>query len=842
MKRTIYTGTRLQEISFPLGGIGTGSVGLAGNGRLIDWDIFNRPNKGSVNGHTHFAVKAMQGDKLIDARILTGDVTTGLTGQHSAAAGHSGFGYGITNTSMQGFPHFRNCTFTGEFPLAEIALSDPDSLITAEIRAFNPFIPHNERDSSIPAAFFEITVTNNTGMTVEMTVSGTLANPRGESVNRYFEDGAVKGIYLDGAPLDKSSPDHADMTLALIADEVSYQENWYRGAWFDGLETYWRNFTETRRYAPRAYAEPGRCDPANLAAHKTVAPGERFTVRYAMAWYAPVKPDQWKWGEEEPQTVRNYYSYLFADSKAAAVYALTEWDRLYADTKLWHDELFASTLPEEVLDAVSATSSVLKTETSLRVNEAGDFWGWEGLSERAGSCHGTCTHVWNYAYTMAFLFPALERNIRENDYRYNQRESGSMCFRTRLPFGRNNGGMRACADGQFGGVIKTWREWKLCGDDAWLASIWPRVKKSLEFAWSEENTDRWDADKDGVLEGRQHHTLDMELFGPSSWLEGFYLGALKAGAEMAEAMGEPESAKEYLALFEKGKKWTAENLFNGEYFCQKVDLADKALIERFGAMNYWNDEAGQIKYQIGGGSIIDQMLAQWHADIIGLGELFDPAQVDTALRSMWKHNWKENMRSHYNTFRLFAVNDEAGAIICGYPEGAEKPAIPIPYAQESMHGFEYALAGLYISRGFIKEGLRIVKGVRDRYNGDNRNPWNEIECGNNYARSMASFALLPILSGMKFDMREGLLGFEPKTSKDSFRCVWSVGKAWGRVQIGEATEITVLCGALPLRKLALPYMEAKSVEVDGKAVGFTTVDGVIVLDAAVSVTKRILVK
>ncbi|MBQ8510007.1 MAG: hypothetical protein IJ493_08890 [Clostridia bacterium] len=838
MTRTTFTGRQTNEISFPLGGIGTGSIGLAGNGRLIDWEIFNRPNKGSVNGHTHFAVKAMKDGRLVDARILNGDVYKDLAGQMG-----DNFGKGLNNATMQGFPHFRDCTFTGEFPLAVVELADPDAACTAKVTAFNPLIPHNDRDSSIPAGFFEITVTNITDETLDFSVSGTLKNPKGESVNRYFEQDGVKGIYLDGAPLDKSSPDHTDMTLATIADDVSYQEYWYRGSWFDGLETYWRNFTEQERFTNRSYDGPGKGDCANLCTHKTVKPGESFTVRYIIAWYSPIKPDQWKYGDEQPMEVRNYYSYLFEDSRAAAVYSLTQWERLYGDTKRWHDELFASTLPEEVVEAVSATMSVLKTETSIRIGEKGNFYGWEGLNEHSGSCEGTCTHVWNYAYVMAFLFPELERGIRENDYVYNQKPSGEMVFRTRIPFGRGIGGFRACVDGQMGGVIKVWREWKLCGNNDWLKSIWPEVKKSLEFAWSEENHDRWDRDKDGVLEGRQHHTLDMELFGPSSWLEGFYLGALKAGAEMAEAMGEPEAAKEYLALFEKGRAWCAENLFNGEYFDQKVDLADKAMLESFGALNYWNEEAGQIKYQIGEGCEIDQLLAQWHADIIGLGELFDPEQVKTALANMYKNNFKETMRGHYNTFRLFAMNDEAGAIICDYPEGAVKPAIPIPYAQESMHGFEYAFAGLLMSRGFIDEGLRVVRSIRDRYRGDNRNPWNEIECGSNYARSMASFALLPILSGMKFDLTKGLLGFDPIVSRDGFRCVWSVGEAWGNVQIGGATRIEVAAGKLTLANLALPYMDGvRSVEVDGKAVSFTVEGGVIVLNEPVSVEREIIVK
>ena len=830
--RTTFEGQSTNEISFPLGGIGTGSVGLAGNGRLIDWEIFGKANKGSVNGHTHFAVKAERGGRLIDARVVCGDIYKNLAGQTGLD-----FGTGLTNTSMQGFPHFRSCEFTGEFPLASLDLSDPDAAMSVKLSAFNPFIPHNSKDSSIPAAFFELEVTNTTAGALDFSVAASLANPSEKSLNRFFDDG-FKGISL-GNPDDNSG-----LALSTDASDISYQENWYRGGWFDHLETYWRNFTETRRFGNRHYDEPGKRDTATLCAHKRLEPNESFRVRFVLAWYYPVKPDQWKWGGESEVEVRNYYSFLFDSAKSAALFSLSEWDRLYRATKRWHDELFASTLPEDVVEAVSANCSVLKTETSIRVGEKGDFYGWEGLYEKAGSCPGTCTHVWNYAYVMPYLFPDLERGIRENDYRYNQTENGGMVFRTRLPFGRGgkptSAWFRPCADGQFGGIIKTWREWKLSGDTEWLRSLWTEVKASLEYAWSDKNPDRWDENRDGVLEGRQHHTLDMELFGPSSWLEGFYLGALKAAAEMADALGDPDGDK-YRELFERGKKWTAENLFNGRHFIQKIDLTDKSLIDRFGADNYWNSEAGQIKYQIGEGSEIDQLLAQWHADIIGLGELFDEKQVDTALSEMFRLNFKENMRGHYNTFRLFAVNDEAGAIICEWDKDAKKPAIPIPYAQESMHGFEYAFAGLLLSRGFIDEGLRVVKSVRDRYRGFNRNPWNEIECGSNYARSMASFALIPILSGMRADMTRGELSFKPILPGD-FRSVWSVGDAWGNVQLGKESRLEIIDGGLRLKKLGLPVGGVKSVEVDGNPVGFRTENGFIVFDSEIAAKSSIIIK
>ncbi|MBQ9544010.1 MAG: hypothetical protein IJV00_02650, partial [Clostridia bacterium] len=784
MKRTVFKNDALNEISFPLGGIGAGCIGLSGNGRLVDWEIFNRPNKGSTNGGSHFAIKAMNKGKLVDARVINGDYEKNLTGTPG-----KNFGHGQDKSTMAGFPHFRDCTFTGEFPIARVDFSDKGFPGKVRLTAWSPLIPLNERDSSLPCAFFEFEVKNTSGEPLEFALCASVMNHWLQSVNDFKKDGRVKAIFMRQEEFSPDEPEYGDMTVATDSNgEISFQQYRYRGHWSDGLERYWRNFTEERVFTNRVYDTPGKNDHAALSVTKKIAPGKKEKFRFLISWSCPNCFNYWspykKTGEdgaEKDVTWKNYYATLFKDSFDSASYAFDQWERLWKETKLYHDELFASSLPEEVVEAISATTSVLKSPTVLRL-ENGEFYGWEGVSENAGVCEGTCMHVWNYAYALCFLFPELERSIRETEFTYDQDENGRMPFRTVLPLGRKRGDYRACLDGQMGTVIKTFREWKISGDDAFLKKWWPAAKKALEYAWSGENYDKWDLDRDGVLEGRQHHTLDVEIFGPCSWLEGFYLAALKCAAVMARRVDDKKAAEEYDKLFEKGHKWCEENLFNGKWYAQKLDLEDKKYLEGYeDAERYWNEESGEIKYQIGDGCLLDQCLAQWHANVCGIGEIFDRKHLHTALKNVYKNNFLPDMRSHYNTFRLFAVNDEAGAVICSFPKGTKTPAIPIPYAQESMHGFEYAFAGLLISEGMTEEGVNVIRAIRDRYRGFNRNPWNEIECGSNYARSMASFALMPIFSGFKFAMQDKEIGFSP-VEKGDFRSIWSLDAAWGRFE------------------------------------------------------------
>lgn len=812
-----YSGSGARKASFPLGGIGTGSIGLSAHGRLIDWQIFNRPNKGGFNGYSHFAIRAERDEEIVGVRILNGP----FDGEYEGTGPRTGVG--ARRESMAGLPHFEAAAMDGRFPVAAITYTDDAFPARVRQTAFNPFIPNDEDSSSIPAAMFEFDIENVAAEALDYTLYCTVRNPcpgSGQHRADPHGDGCILQLASRGLAMDDLQ--YGDLSIATDAADHAAQRYWFRGQWFDSMQVYWRDLNAPGPLRDRDY--PGvridrqmhaETDHATLSARVRVSAGGTARLRFAISWNFPNCEAYWL--KDDPLRAghrwRNWYATRWTGSSASAAYVLDNWERLSHATHAFRDALFDTTLPDPVIEAVSANLSTLKSPVALRL-EDGSFWGWEGVWGDHGAWQGTCSHVWNYAQAMPFLFPRLERGLRETELTNNLRPDGGLSFRTMLPLGSGYFEVRPCADGQFGTILKTYREWRASGDSTWLRRLWPSLERAMAFTWSPDNPDLWDPDQTGILRGRQHHTLDMELFGPNAWLTSFYLGALRAMAEMAQALGEPGEA-DYSAIFERGRAAADTLLFNGEYYVQRLDLDDEHVLTPFDndrggfagvveagfVSTYWSDEHGEVKYQLGDGCFIDQVLGQWHADLYGLGDLFERPNVRSALAAIYRHNHLPSMAGFENPSRLYAIDDEGGTIICVWPEGTRKPTIPAPYAEETFHGMEYAVASHMILNGLVAEGEAVVAAVRARYDGSRRNPWGEMEHGFHYARSMASYALLLSYSRLRFDMTRGLLGFSP-TGDGPFRCLFALGGAWGVLErADDIWTIRLKAGDLALGRL-----------------------------------------
>jgi len=819
-----YSGDSAREVAFPIGGIGTGCVSLSGTGELVDWEIFNRPNKGSYLPNSFFMLRAEEKDGQAVTKVLQGPALPSFTGTTNPH--HGRFGDGLLGGRGIGLPHMSESVLRGEYPIAYMAFEDKEMPVEVSFEAFNPFIPLQADDSSIPAAVFRFLVYNPGKRPVKIALAASLMNAAGyegigpflrdgvgQTVNRTMEEGDARGILMTTAGVGPEDWRYGSMALATSWPDVAVQACWERTGWFDALQRYWDEFSATGSLSPRAYDEPsgpGARDTGALALRATLGPGEWAVLPVYVTWHFPTYHKYWGQSSAGPGTPdaadaaptwKNYYASLWSDAWDVAKDVAARENELYSGTKAFRDALFDSTLPWYVLDAVSSQMSILKSPTCLRL-EDGTFYGFEGTCAERGCCEGSCTHVWNYAQALPFLFPSLERSMREADYRYNQREDGWMGFRLQLPLGTEPKAFHAAADGQMGGILKTYRDWKLSGDDGWLRGLWPRVRNALEYAWTE-----WDRDRDGVMEGIQHNTYDIEFHGPNTMMGTWYLGALRAAEEMARYLGEEDVAEEYHVVYASGRKKMEKELFNGEYYVQRYD-------------------PGQApRYQYGQGCLADQVIGQWFARVAGLGDLLNPRHVRKALEAIYKHNWRTDFRNHACCQRIYALNDDKGLLLCTWPNG-DRPAFPFPYSDEVWCGIEYQVSSHMIYEGLVDEGLCIVRGVRERHDGVKRNPWNEFECGSHYARSMAAWSVLTALAGFSYDVPHRSIGFAPRLNEEDFRTFWSVGTGWGMYHQSVSKKrakatLAVAAGQLELKTLKLGAMEDAGkarVELNGKRI------------------------
>ena len=460
----IFKKENTSMISFPLGGIGSGCIGLAGNGSLIDWEIFNRPSKCSRNGLSHFAVRAEEEGKVTAFRILNGDLPAPYNGEHQTQPGHRGFGYGPATDTLSSWPHFPEHEFSGNYPVAEITFKDDAFPAQSKLCAWSVMIPGESRDSSLPGAFFEVELTNNTGRTIDYTVIGVLNNPWDDRTSSYNDTNQNQLTVCSGDGT-------GDLTLTVDEppENISYQTCFFRGDWNDSQEMYYNDLMRGGRFADRRYGQDvprKKQEHGLLAAHFRLAPGERKVTRFIITWSIPVYEKYWHYPEDTraqeaglPLHWRNYYATLWKNSMESGKYAAAEYERLRKGTFLFSELLQYGNLPDTVKDAVSSCLSVLKSPTCLRL-EDGTFYGWEGVQGHFGSCEGSCSHVWGYQQALPFLFPDLERSMRESHLKYSVDENGGSHFRLQLPLGVKAlpSDHRPCADGQLGDVMKMYRD------------------------------------------------------------------------------------------------------------------------------------------------------------------------------------------------------------------------------------------------------------------------------------------------------------------------------------------------------------------------------------------------
>jgi uncharacterized protein (DUF608 family) len=551
-----------------------------------------------------------------------------------------------------------------------------------------------------------------------------------------------------------------------------------------GWKTFERSgrFTSTPSGRKSHPSPPGQTNYGALASTVEVPAGSTVEVPFLFAWHYPNSYNR------HGTWIGCHYAAQQADARAVMREAVGDYSALRQKTEHFRATFYDSTLPYWLLDCITANAAILRhIGVVFRITNA-DIYGWEGSN---GCCDPTCTHVWGYEQSLARLFPDLEREMRRIDFKHQQRPDGGINNRTEVPSPPRPTGEQPFADGHSSCILKAYREALNCTDESFFKEYWPHAKLAVEYL-IERDARSSGGQPAGVLQDDQWNTYDEALHGVTTFISGYYLAALRAGEEWARRMGDTASAGRFHQVFESGQKKLLDLCWNGEYFQQHLP-------------DYQNRNG-----EFGPGCMADQLIGQWWAHQLGLGYLLPKEHVVSALRAIFKYNFKSDLTGWKHQPRAFAGAGDKGLIVCTWPRGG-RPANVMLYSDEVWTGIEYQVAAHMFYEGLIEEGFAIVKGARDRYDGRPRppiarNPWSEIECGGHYARAMSSWSLLLAISGYEFDGPRAALRFHPRHRPDNFKSFFTGPEGWGsmsqKVEAGaQNITIGVKHGKLRLRIL-----------------------------------------
>jgi len=751
-----YYGKNLDRIAFPVGGIGAGMFCIEGTGARSHMSVRNKPE--IFNEPAMFATLSVKGIEN-GSLVLEGQVP------EWKKFGNPNSGNGSAGTTF-GLPRFEKSSFIARFPFAKIELSDPDMPVEVSITGWSPFIPTDADNSSLPVGGLEYTFKNTGSSNIDAVFSYNSVNFMARNGGMASIKPIMKGFILSENGVKDKPETKGDFAIFTNEPGAIIDYCWFRGGWWDPLTITWNTILngEIRQTPPVERSAPG----ASIYIPLILEPGSEKVVRIMMDWYVP--GTDLRYGRDPENADEEicddpdcsckdpfympWYSAKFSDIQEISNYWKTNYDDLKQKSELFRDSFYSMTLPPEVIEAVAANLTILKSPTVLRQRD-GRLWNWEGCSDNSGCCAGSCTHVWNYAQAIPHLFPGLERTLRETEFNQSQDAEGHQTFRSALPVRPVATTFYAASDGQLGGIMKVYRDWHISGNNEWLKKIYPRVIQSINYC-----IETWDPRHTGTLEEPHHNTYDIEFWGPDGMCSSFYLGALKAVTEMGNFMGEDVSL--YQGLFDKGKRAVETDLFDGEYFIQKIkweglNSPDPVKASEGSWSSEYSMEARTLlqkegpKYQYGTGCLSDGVLGAWIAEVCGMHNILDSAKTKSHLNSVFKYNFKTELKNHSNPQRpSFALGHDGGLLLCSWPKGGML-SLPFVYSNEVWTGIEYQVASHLMISGEVDKGLEIVRTARNRYDGRIRNPFDEYECGHWYARALSSYALLQGLTGVRYD-------------------------------------------------------------------------------------------
>jgi non-lysosomal glucosylceramidase len=742
----------LNYIGMPVGGINCGTVYLGGDGRLWLWDIFNKNQEGieptiiqwNTEGKEERKIRPRDGSAYLQPAKDIRPLQQGFI-IHIEYAGRS------FKKRLQA-EDWDEISFEATYPIATIRYTDKDLPLEISLEVYSPFIPLDEHNSGLPATILSFTLKNKSTENIKVILTGFLENQTAiysarqgvhQRVNTNSALAGFEAVHLEvegsGEPDNISqAPDFGSMCLACLHKNARINTNYIAGQNSKILLT--AHKATTRKTVDEKLF-------GSITVSHELRPGKQVTTDFTISWFFP------NLSFKGLKDKGRYYSNQFTNALEVAAYIKQHFKKLSLKTKLFKKTWYDSSLPHWFLERTLSNITTLATTTCHRF-DSGRFYGWEGV----GCCAGTCTHVWHYAQAVGRIFPALERDTRSRvDLGLSLQEDGGIIFRGEFE-------KRPAIDGQAGTILRIYREHQMSANDSFLKNNWTNIRKAVQFLINQ------DRNKDGMEDTPMENTLDAVWDGEIAWIVGLCIAAISAGRQMAIEMNDIEFEKICKEYISRGSTNMEDKLFNGEYFIHRPDT-----------------EKGRGKLGSYNTCHIDQVLGQSWAFQVGLERIISKEKSLSALRSLWKYNFTPDVGPYIKTHpggRPYALAGEGGMIMNTNPTNEEKAygesvTWQLGYFHECMSGFEHQVASHMMAESMTDEALILTRMIHDRYHASKRNPFNEIECSDHYARAMASYGTFITASGFQYHGSKGYIRFAPAWNADDFKSAFIAAEGWG---------------------------------------------------------------
>jgi non-lysosomal glucosylceramidase len=684
----------------PIGGLGTGSIGRTHRGDFARWHLEVGRHRFAPLAADAFSVYVGRPDGVGEATVLSTFRPDTLPA------------WGWTLPEGAG-------TYHALFPRAWQAF-EPDALGVRLVgEQLSPVIAGDLTSSALPIGVFEWWAENPGPAPITvglmLTWQDPAADPRTPALpgawHETIETHDVGGAILH-APV--GAPSGLRGTFALAASRAPGVTVTVRSR-FDAQadRDLWADFAADGRLESVDDRRPngaGEAIGAAVAATIELAPGERRSIRFAVAWDLPVV---------EFGAGRRWWKRYTRDWGRTGERAFDLASHAIAETPRWRDAIGAWQRP--ILESDERPDwykAALFNELYFLV-DGGSFWeagevepsesGREPEPDDPGrfalmECYDypfyDSVDVDFYAsFAILELFPGLESRgirdllaaIRVDDPEIVTIEASGLPAPRKLggtvphdiggpdddPFYRpNRYKFQDVNDWKDLGpkfVLQTWRDAVAAGaeGDALIRDAWPTVEALLAHLSTR------DRDGDGLPEhdGLPDQTYDTwPMHGPSAYGGSLWLGALAAAEAMAARLGDVAGGHRWTGWFERGQVAFDRRLWRGDHYA-------------------YDDGGGQSSDSV----MADQLAGQWYADATGLGDLLPRDRVEAALRTIHRRNV-----CGFAGGRMGAVNGTR-------PDGSVDHSSE--QSAEVWVGTTYALAAFMIGRGLTEEGWETARGA-----------------------------------------------------------------------------------------------------------------------------------